>query len=216
MKTWQKWLLAIPFILAFSLGLPALAAGKLWWFADDWSNEAFVLIIAGMWTGATYIVHPERQKRGPSLARALISVGLLTVILVAVFDRTHGPAATRPVTWSVLGLMLCLLATLVGAIALRALGRFYTYEPEILPDQKLVTDGVYHYVRHPIYSALLLWMLGFPLVIRSLWGVAAGVLLIGPGLWLRIREEESMLLRVFGDDYRAYQAWTRRVIPFIF
>jgi hypothetical protein len=38
MKTWQKWLLAIPFILAFSLGLPALAAGKLWWFADEMTS----------------------------------------------------------------------------------------------------------------------------------------------------------------------------------
>lgn len=215
-KNWQKWLIAIPFIVAFSLGLPALAAGRLWWFRNDWADTAFVLIITGMWVGATSFYHPERRERGRSPMRVLISVGLLSIIPVAVYDRTHGPAAIRPVAWSVLGLALCLMAVPVGVIALRALGRFYVPDPDILPNQKLVTNGVYRYVRHPIYTALLLWMLGFPLIIGSLWGLAVGALFIGPALWLRIREEEAMLLQAFGDEYRAYQARTWRLLPFIF
>lgn len=215
-KRWQKWLIAIPFIIAFSLGLPALAAGRLWWFTSDWADTLFVLIIAGMWVGATSFQHPERRERGRSLTRVLFSVGLLLIIPIAVYDRTHGPAAIRSVVWSALGLTLCLIAAPVGIMAVRALGRFYVPDPETLPDQKLVTNGVYRYVRHPMYTALLLWMLGFPLVIRSLWGLALGILLIGPALWLRIREEEAMLLQAFGDEYRAYQAQTWRLVPFIF
>jgi protein-S-isoprenylcysteine O-methyltransferase Ste14 len=67
-----------------------------------------------------------------------------------------------------------------------------------------------------MYTAALLWVVGFPLVIRSGWGALAGILVIGPAIWLRIREEEAMLLEAFGDEYRQYQARTWRLVPFIF
>ena len=216
MKSWQKWLMAIPFIAAFSLGMPALAAGELWWFTGDWANTLFVLLIAGMWLAAASFVQPERRRRRRGLTRVLISVGFVLLIPVAVYERTHGPAAVRSAAWSALGLALCTMAIPLGFATVRTLGRFYVPDPDVLPGQELATDGVYRTVRHPMYSAALLWVLGFPLVIRSLWGVIVSLLLVAPALWLRIREEEAMLLREFGDEYREYQARTWRVIPFVF
>ena len=212
----QKWAIAVPFIAAFSLGLPALAAGGLWWFVGSWTDCVFVLFVAVMWTGGTLFYRPERRKRPPSLTRVLFSLGLLLVIPVSVYERTHGPAASRAVGWSWLGLALGVTGAAVGISAWRALGASYVPDPDILPGQKLVTSGMYRYLRHPMYTAALLWVAGFPLLVRSFWGVAVGLLSIGPTVWLRVREEEALLLEAFEDEYRAYQARTWRLFPFVF
>nr|HID14197.1 hypothetical protein [Anaerolineae bacterium] len=47
-------------------------------------------------------------------------------------------------------------------------------------------------------------------------GLALSLVLIVPALWLRIRQEEAMLLIEFGDEYREYMARTWRLIPFVF
>jgi protein-S-isoprenylcysteine O-methyltransferase Ste14 len=216
MKPWAKWLIAIPFIAVYSLGLSWLVAGRLWWFVGDWAETVFVLAVVGMWLGGTAFYQPGRGQRGASLTRGLISIGLILLVPVAVYDRTHGPAASSPAFWTWLGLALCAGAAPVGILAWRTLGRFYVPDPEVLPEQRLITDGIYRHLRHPMYTAALLWVVGFPLVIRSGWGTLVGILFIGPAIWLRIREEEAMLLEAFGDEYRRYQACTWRLVPLLF
>jgi len=67
-----------------------------------------------------------------------------------------------------------------------------------------------------MYTALLLALPALPLLLRSLWGLALSLLLIVPALWLRIREEEAMLLAELGDEYREYMARTWRLVPLVF
>ena len=52
--------------------------------------------------------------------------------------------------------------------------------------------------------------------LSSLWGLALSLVLIVPALWLRMREEEALLLAEFGDEYRGYMARTWRLVPFVF
>ncbi len=76
----------------------------------------------------------------------------------------------------------------------------------------LCTIGPYNVVRHPIYAAMDLWALGSALacpVIATLVGVA--VIFVGGDL--RSRAEERLLAGVFEDEYRAYMARTRRLLP---
>lgn len=54
-----------------------------------------------------------------------------------------------------------------------------------------------------------------PLLLRSLWGLALSLVLIVPTLVLRIREEERLLLAVFGDEYQEYMTHTWRLVPFV-
>ncbi len=216
MASWGKWLLAIPFIVIFSLGVPALVAGRMWWFTASWSDATYVALIAGMWAIATGIQRPERRQRPRGLSRWLFALGLVLSIPVAVYDRTHGPAASHPAIWSMLGLVCFGLSSAVGFGAFHALGRHYAPDPIVLSGQRLIAKGVYRWVRHPMYTALLLAAIGLPLVARSLWGAAFGLVAAAPALWLRIREEERILLDAFGDEYRDYQSRTRCLIPFIF
>ncbi|MGE5580304.1 MAG: methyltransferase family protein [Bacillota bacterium] len=80
----------------------------------------------------------------------------------------------------------------------------------------LVTQGIYGYARHPMYTGLLLVGGGVPLLARSPWGMAAALVLLTPAMVMRIREEEASLMITYGDDYRRYATRVRRLIPFVF
>lgn len=80
--------------------------------------------------------------------------------------------------------------------------------------QKVVSTGVYGFVRHPMYLGGMLLFLGAPLLLGSLYGVLAGVLLCCL-LIARIRGEEKMLAAEL-DGYADYQKKVKyRLIPFV-
>src|SRR6185312_3981276 len=82
------------------------------------------------------------------------------------------------------------------------LGVNWSITLEVLEKHKLVTQGVYRRVRHPMYTALLLYSAGqalaLPNYVAGLSSAVTMVLLVG----LRIGPEERMLLEEFGNDYR--------------
>jgi protein-S-isoprenylcysteine O-methyltransferase Ste14 len=93
------------------------------------------------------------------------------------------------------------------------LGRNWAPVPELRADHTLVTTGVYHRVRHPMYTAHWLWALAQALLIHN-W-VAGPALLVAfvPFTLVRVPAEEQMMLDRFGDAYRAYAARTGRLLP---
>ena len=93
------------------------------------------------------------------------------------------------------------------------LGTNWSITLEVREEHRLITQGVYRWVRHPMYSALFLYAVGQALVIPN-W-VAGPVNLIAFSVLfaLRVRAEERMMLEGFGDEYAAYSARTKRLIP---
>lgn len=79
---------------------------------------------------------------------------------------------------------------------------------------QLVTGGPYRFIRHPMYSALLLFTL--PLVAAAPSPLRIGLwLLLLVNLVLKLHYEEGLLLSKF-KDYAAYQHRTHKLIPFIY
>ncbi len=79
---------------------------------------------------------------------------------------------------------------------------------------KLVQSGMYGYVRHPLYFATIVVILGLFLLIPTqkmllTLGIAYGYILIG------YRLEERKLVGIFGAEYLAYQARVKALIPYI-
>jgi protein-S-isoprenylcysteine O-methyltransferase Ste14 len=93
------------------------------------------------------------------------------------------------------------------------LGRYWSITLELREEHRLVTSGVYRRVRHPMYTALFLYSLGQALVLPN-W-VAGPSYLVAFGVLyaLRVRAEERMMLAAFGEQYRAYMARTKRLVP---
>lgn len=86
---------------------------------------------------------------------------------------------------------------------------------QIVEGQRLITDGVYGLVRHPLYLGEITRNLGIALILSSLYG--AIVILVGNAfLLLRIEIEERMLVEEFGQEYEDYRNRTKKLIPYIY
>lgn len=93
------------------------------------------------------------------------------------------------------------------------LGQNWSVTTELHDDQSLVTQGVYKYMRHPMYSAIFLMFMAQPFLVHN-WIAGFGALLAFTAMYLfRIDYEEKMMLDRFGDDYRAYCAKSGRILP---
>jgi len=93
------------------------------------------------------------------------------------------------------------------------LGKNWSPRPSMKEQHELVTSGPYAYVRHPIYTGMLLAVFGSALtgsIFAIAVAVAASVVFLS-----RIPREERIMLRLFPDAYPPYQARTKRLIPLV-
>lgn len=216
MTNHSKWLIALPFGFLIAFALPAALAGEWLWFANDWADTLFVALTAGMWLGATAFVDVGRPRGPHERTDILISLALLLAVPVSVVDRLYGPGGVLPGWFSVIGLFVCLLSMLLGVSARLALGAAYQPRTTTQPQTQLVRSGPYRYIRHPMYTAALLWATGWPLIIASTLGAVMTVALLFPALIARIKREEAGLNKEFGQVYASYSANTWRIIPLLY
>lgn len=95
----------------------------------------------------------------------------------------------------------------------RDLGDFWSITLEVREKHRLVTEGIYRRIRHPMYLGLFVYSLGQALALPN-WVVGPSYL-VGFGLLfaLRIGAEERMMREEFPQEYEAYAARTKRLIP---
>jgi protein-S-isoprenylcysteine O-methyltransferase Ste14 len=137
----------------------------------------------------------------------LLGIPVLDVVELAVFPAS-GALRTAGLVVALIGLVLRL-----GSMA--QLGARFTHFVLRLEEHPLVTRGFYSHLRHPGYLGMLLVSLGLALVFRSTLGLLLVPVLFGLLVW-RIRTEEAFLTEQFGDEYRAYQACTERLVPGVY
>ncbi|MEQ1940861.1 protein-S-isoprenylcysteine O-methyltransferase [Mesorhizobium sp. VNQ89] len=98
----------------------------------------------------------------------------------------------------------------------RQLGRNWSVTLEIRNDHRLVTDGLYRYVRHPMYSSFWLWAIAQALLLPNWVAGLSGLVGVAILFLARVGAEEAMMEKHFGEEYRSYAARTGRVIPRVF
>ena len=74
--------------------------------------------------------------------------------------------------------------------------------------------GPYRFVRHPIYTGLLVMIVATTVAFGHLLGFVA-VFLAFVSFWIKLGYEEEVLLKQFPDEYAAYQKRVKRIIPFL-
>lgn len=155
---------------------------------------------------------------------ALISLLMLfwfyaSQIQPIVYAFTGQPANTdrqQPVWLGWLGAAVFALSLWLLWRAHHDLGKHWSSTVQIKQDQQLVTDGIYRYLRHPIYTAHILWGVAQAMLLPN-WLVGFGALVfIVPVFILRIPNEEAMMLRQFGDAYAAYMGRVGGIFPKLF
>jgi protein-S-isoprenylcysteine O-methyltransferase Ste14 len=112
-------------------------------------------------------------------------------------------------------LMLCLLGAVLGVLTLgfNKIGNFSVY-PEIKPQADLITIGPYRYIRHPMYTSLIVMMCGIALY-NFHWINAVGLMLVVVAVISKANVEEKLLLMRF-PGYTNYQRISRRFVPYLY
>jgi protein-S-isoprenylcysteine O-methyltransferase Ste14 len=113
------------------------------------------------------------------------------------------------------GLGMILSGLIIRIVAIGTLKKNFSSRLRIREGHTLVTNGIYHWIRHPAYLGLILLLLGIPVLLSSVLGFLV-MLLIVPLLIHRMKLEEKMLIGQFGAEYEEYMKGTKRLIPFIY
>jgi protein-S-isoprenylcysteine O-methyltransferase Ste14 len=93
------------------------------------------------------------------------------------------------------------------------LGTNWSITLEVREQHRLITQGVYRRIRHPMYLALVLYSVGQALVIPNWVAGPSNLIAVAILFALRVGAEERMMVEAFGDKYAAYSAETKRLVP---
>jgi protein-S-isoprenylcysteine O-methyltransferase Ste14 len=151
------------------------------------------------------------------VAAGIVFIGFRLVTRTAHEARLNAPFTHRlftpPVLLGWIGAFFAVLGIVFAIWARVHLGRNWSTAPAVKEHHELVMTGPYAWVRHPIYTGILCAGLGTVLT-GNYFGL--GMLVLGPIIFcLRIGKEERIMRDLFPKEYPAYQARTKRLIPWV-
>lgn len=138
----------------------------------------------------------------------------LQFLLFGAFLLVAGPRLDFIKEWlQYSGVFLGILGALICVVALAQLNTHLSPFPTPIKGSSLISNGVYTWVRHPIYSGILLGLLGLSLYYQSAYkiGIVIALLIL---FYFKSSYEEQRLEAVFAE-YPDYKVRTKRFIPFL-
>jgi protein-S-isoprenylcysteine O-methyltransferase Ste14 len=159
------------------------------------------------------------RRRESALSRISYVVPLLIAVWLLAARRVPIAILNEPVLPKSIGLFAAGASLTVIGLAFTVWARVHlagnwSATVTIKENHTLVRDGPYRYVRHPIYTGLLLAFVGSALA-RDEWRALLAVAIAFYSFWRKLRLEERWLTEVFGDAYRLYREEVRALIPFV-
>ncbi len=173
---------------------------------------AFVVV----WLITALSVKPTKERQ-PWAGRLVYLVILIAVVVLlnggvrqAQLNRRIVPPTLRI---AILADVLVFAGFVIAVWARMVLGGNWSARVVLKEGHELIQRGPYRLVRHPIYSGVLLMILGTAVIAGTLSGFVALVACFA-GFWLKLRQEENLLRRRL-PGYSEYMARTRALIPFL-
>jgi len=174
------------------------------------------LVFIGFWMVTAFATKRTVERRG----RWTGPIGLVLLGYLAVRMGLAGTPWMNGLVWphtlvsGLVGDALALAGLVIMLWARVTLGRNWSGGVVLKEEHELVTRGPYRFVRHPIYSGLLLLALGWAVWRGRTWalvGFAATLTL----LWVKARAEEQLMIEHFGEPYRSYRARVKALVPYV-
>jgi len=210
------------------IALLLLPAWTIYWHdALIWGAIYFVIVT----TGSAYLLvkrptsiearlnmetkeQPREDKLATTLMFSALGIGLLACP-IDVFYLQITPAFIGALKFSGLFVFVLGLLVFLGSMAANEFAEPTVHIQEER-GQTVADTGLYAYVRHPMYSGFILWMIGTNLWLGTTLSLAVSILILLIALGFRIRIEEKTLLAEL-DGYKEYSEKVKaRIIPFIF
>jgi protein-S-isoprenylcysteine O-methyltransferase Ste14 len=173
-------------------------------------------VFAAYW--AITAIRVKRTKASETSADRFATIAVMCVAFVLLFSEALriGPlrlrfvAAEPAIQW--VGIALTSLGVVVAIWARRTLGEYWSARVTLKEGHQIIRTGPYRFVRHPIYTGMLLAVIGTSLVVGEWRGVLAVVLMLAAHSRKAMREE-ALLTSEFGEEYAAYRQSTGFLFP---
>jgi protein-S-isoprenylcysteine O-methyltransferase Ste14 len=146
--------------------------------------------------------------------RIPLILGALLLVLPHAPPPLNTPVIPHLLLLNAISVGLCVLGLCVAIWARRTLAANWSSEVVFKERHELIERGPYGFVRHPIYTGMLLMLLGTALAMGRLASLL-GFLLMAVSFLLKLRQEETLMLRHFPTEYAAYRSRTKTLIPFL-
>jgi protein-S-isoprenylcysteine O-methyltransferase Ste14 len=192
---WQAWLyLAVYFACSIAISVYLI--------------EKDPALLARRMSGGPFAEKEPTQR----IIMAITSLGFIALAIVPALDRRFGWSHV-PAPFVIVGDLLVLLGWLGIYIVFRE-NSFASATIESAADQRVISTGPYALMRHPMYVAALVMLLGVSPALGSWWGLPI-VIAILPALMWRLTDEERFLVQNLAG-YREYQGRVRyRLLPLV-
>ena len=184
-----------------------------------WTQLLYLLLSAVWLSGRCPLSNaPSISNRDRPVFSRRFSLGSASICSLVRPQHPTGSISTMfpvtlPIALAGLGLAICGVAFSIWARLI--LGENWSSSPTIKQDHRLIVSGPYRAVRHPIYTGLLLALLGSALqhgLVRSF----LAVLTCAVGLYLKVSVEEEFMIHRFGEAYLRYRRNVSALVPFLF
>lgn len=182
--------------------------------------EVIFFILTFFWVGEFVFKrgkeHRERttmERRSFRLILLMTSFTILLTIIFNMYSLFHIEEA--PLMRSI-GILIYGGGILLRYWGIKELGQFFSRDVIVEDDLELVSSGPYRKLRHPLYTGLLLILIGFPIYMGVWIGVIVTALLLIPVLLYRISIEEKMMSKSIGVGYEEWSKSRNRLIPYIY
>ena len=185
----------------------------------------FAFVIVGAVVRGVYVrrhgkptIADDLNTRLDKLLLVLSGVGMQLIPIVYLLTgwldfADYGLPAAASLALGVVGALVFAVGIWLLWRSHAELGRNFSPTLQIVEDHSLVTDGVFRRIRHPMYSAHLLWAIAQAMLLQN-WIAGPAFLVVQVPLYLRrIPTEERMMLEQYGDEYREYMGRTGRLFP---
>ena len=161
-----------------------------------------ILLFAGLILfGLLVMIKSGGRQDEAGASRSRLSVLGIAIQILGFFAVGFGQitflyVSTSPEAIEQAGITLLLVAITCGLFAAskRALGRNWSLVARTRSDHELVTWGPFAYVRHPIYSALFVWLIAMAVAFGHYWGLILGVPLYWIGTMMAVTTRKSTTL----------------------
>jgi protein-S-isoprenylcysteine O-methyltransferase Ste14 len=157
--------------------------------------------------GKTTIDRRTRNYNFISLIIAISSAAIISWIPLFQFYRR----GTSIVFW--IGVIIICLGLFLRYWSIHLLGKYFSTTVELEESQKIVQKGPYKWIRHPSYSGIILFCIGYGLAVQNWLSLIIAVSLPTIALLYRIKIEEETLVKGLGTEYEVYQKNTKKLIP---
>ena len=192
-------------------------------FSQEMSPDFAMLLAKWLWCLLSIVwlvmaFTTKKAKHTETLLERLLHVAPLLLAFWLLFGRSklfpwlYDPLLPgHPFLWW-MGILITALGVAISIWARLSLGSNWSGMVTLKADHELIRKGLYRFIRHPIYTGILIAFLGTGLI-RSQWRDLLSFLILYATFYFKARREESFLQREFGSSFTEHQRRTGMFWP---